>query len=253
MAIETRVAEILLSVGQQSSPLRPTELYNEGWMLRLMLDWAARHAIPSHPFFFLPGARWCSEALLHSQFLPRFRGDRLSESWTHADGVIGHFAVGSSGRGDLVLNPEAAQFVVVEAKLYSPLSAGTKNAGAFDQAARNVACIAEVLRRAQRRPEALSRLAFYLIAPRAQIESGPFGALLSPESLRAKVRERIRPYEGAKDRWYSEWFEPALKAAHVQAVAWEALLPATEPQYEAFYEKCLEFNRPLLAGDPSKG
>jgi hypothetical protein len=252
MVIETRVAEILLSAGQQSSPLRPTELYNEGWMLRLLLDWSARYAIPSHPFFFLPGARWCSEALLHSQFLPRFRGDPLSESWTHADGVIGHFAIGSSGRGDLALDPEALQLVVVEAKLYSPLSARTKNAGAFDQAARSVACLAELLRRAQRQPQTLNQLAFYLVAPQAQIESGLFGSFLTPESLRAKVQERIRPYEGDKDRWYSEWFEPTLKTARVQSLAWEALLPADEPQYQAFYQKCLEFNGPLLAGAPKK-
>ena len=247
MTIETRIAEILLSAGNHASSLRPTELYNEGWLLRLVLDWSSTHATAPHPFVFAPGARWFSEALLFSQFLPRFRGDQLSESWTHADGVVGHFSVGSSGRGDLVLDPGAAQFVVVEAKLFSPLSAGTKNASGFDQAARNVACMAEVLRQAQRRPEAVSRLAFYLVAPQSQIDSGVFGVLLSPEHLRAKVQERVRPYEGTKDEWYSEWFEPTLKAADVRSVAWEAVLPA-ESEYAAFYQKCLHFNRPIVTG-----
>lgn len=252
MTIENRVAEILLKAGDDASPLRPTELYNEGWLLRLVLDWAAVHAKPPYPFVFLPGARWCSEALLHSQFLPRSRGDQLSESWTHADGVVGHFSIGGSGRGDLLLDREARQFIVVEAKLFSPLTAGTKNAPGFDQAARNVACMAEVLRRAQRRPEAVSRLAFYLVAPQAQIDDGMFGSLLSPESLRAKVRERVRPYDGMKADWYSEWFEPTLKVADVRSLAWEAVLPG-ESDYATFYEKCLHFNRSIAAGGASRG
>src|SRR5439155_24426557 len=85
---------------------------------------------------------------------------------------------------------------------YSSLSAGTKNAPAFDQAARNVACIAEVLRRAHLRPQAGRRLAFYLVAPRAQIDNGVFGSLLSPESLRTKLQDRVRSYQGGKDAWY---------------------------------------------------
>jgi hypothetical protein len=250
MAIE-RVAQILLSAGDHTSPLRPTELYNEGWLLRVTLDWCASHATPPHPFVFFPRARWCSEALLQSQFLPRSRGDRLSEAWTHADGVIGHFAIGGSGRGDLVLDTDADQFLVIEAKLYSPLSAGTKNAPAFDQAARNVACMAETLCRARRRPETVKRLAFYLVAPQAQIDSGVFGALLTPESLRAKVRDRVRPYEGSKDGWYAEWFEPTLKAAEVRAVAWENILPTAGPEYGAFYRKCLDFNRPIASAAAS--
>src|SRR4051812_42560146 len=112
MTPNLRIADILLTAGEQQGRLRPTELYNEGWLLRLTLDWSERHAPDHHRLFFLPGARWYSEALLPSQFLPRYRGDKLSESWTHADGVVGHFTVGIAGRGDFVLAPSAQQFVV---------------------------------------------------------------------------------------------------------------------------------------------
>ncbi len=48
--------------------------------------------------------------------------------------------------------PTATQFVVAEGKMYSPLSPGVTHARYFDQAARTVACIAEVLRRGKRTP-----------------------------------------------------------------------------------------------------
>ena len=35
-----RVIDILASVGTPAQTIRPTALYNEGWMLQLILDWA---------------------------------------------------------------------------------------------------------------------------------------------------------------------------------------------------------------------
>jgi hypothetical protein len=144
-----------------------------------------------------------------------------------------------------VLARDATQFVVVEAKLYSPLSAGTKNAPIFDQAARNLACMAEVLSQAKRQPTAFSKVAFFLVAPRSQLDAAVFGSLLTTESIRAKVKERIAPYLGAKDAWYAECFLPMLAVAQVESIAWESLVQAAGPEYDAFYRKCLKFNRPL--------
>jgi hypothetical protein len=153
-----KVADLLLSCGGPSSVMPPTELFNEGWMLRLALDWLAKSGTQGHALTLERGARWYSEALLRSQFLPRFRGDDLAESWTHAYGVVGHFRVGEHEGGAAILEADASQFVVIEAKMRSPLSSGTKYAPDFDQAARNVACIAEVLGQTTRRPEAPHRL-----------------------------------------------------------------------------------------------
>src|SRR5436305_14280637 len=62
----------------------PTVLFNENWLLRIVLDWFAGHGGDRYPMSPLPGARWFSEAWLPSAFLPRYRGDRLAESRTHA-------------------------------------------------------------------------------------------------------------------------------------------------------------------------
>lgn len=83
-----------------------TLLYNQGWLLRLVLAAEARgvRCLP-HPFE--PGARWFSEARLYTPFAPRRRGDLLGESVTNADGVIGHFDIGRSSRAGLHLTVRA--------------------------------------------------------------------------------------------------------------------------------------------------
>lgn len=218
-------------------------------MLRLVLDGFATGAAPSHPLGFLPGAIWRSEVLLPSQFLARKRGDPLAESWTHADGVIGH--VGRNGsRGDLRLSDTSRQFVVVEAKMFSGLSAGTKRAPSFNQAARNVACIAEVLHLAQRPATEFDHLGFVLLAPREQIDAGTFGSLCDKSELASAVRARAESYKGAKDQWYEGVFLPTLGAIRVDVLAWEDVMATIGTQradrgdsLTAFYERCLRFNR----------
>lgn len=145
--------EALLKSCETDFPLMPpTQLYNEGWMLRLTVDRFASIDLKNepHPLAVPSECRWYSDALLPSAFIAKSRGDSRAESWTHADGVIGHFDIGNGAKGNMTLLTDAKHFVVLEAKMFSKLSAGVKNATYFNQAARNVACMAEVLKHAGR-------------------------------------------------------------------------------------------------------
>ena len=119
---------LLSYIDSEKPNFPPTTLYNEGWLLRLIVDWFSISGIADHPLSFPKDGHWFSEARLPSAFLPRKKGDPLAESHTNADGVIGHFVIGSTGKTDLELIPNATHFVVLEAKLYSGLSKGVKNA-----------------------------------------------------------------------------------------------------------------------------
>jgi len=229
----------------------PTVFFNENWLIRLTLDWFAAKAAGQHPLGFRDKARWFSEALLPSAFLARHKGDRLAESWTHADGAIGHFEIGAAAKGDLTLLGEAAQLTILEGKIFSHLSAGVKNAPYFDQAARNVACIAEVLRRADGPPAQVATLGFYVLAPRSQIAAGVFAAKVTHESIRRKVQRRVRQYEGQRDQWYKEWFEPTLQHVEIACLSWEDIIahisgsdPSGGKALKDFYAKCIRFNQP---------
>jgi hypothetical protein len=247
--IAERITTMIERCLRAEAQFPPTEIYNEGWMLRLCLDWfgSLREAPDGAP---LPaGANWYSEALLPSAFLPRYQGDRHAEGHTHADAVLGDFTIGGSGRAELVLEPDASRFVVIEAKMYSGLSPRTTHAPDYDQAARTVACMAEVLRRAGRRPEAVEDLAFLLVAPRAQIDSGIFGDRVTHISIEQKVRRRVDEYDEDTSAWYDGWFAPLLAHVRLAVISWEEVLEtiaAADAQmgaeFEAFYRACVRWN-----------
>jgi hypothetical protein len=226
-------------------------LFGEQWLLRVIIDWFEAHGGDRYPMSLAAGARWFSEAWLPSAFLPRHRGDHLGESRTHADAALGHFRIGDPGVSGLTLEADARQFVVVEAKLFNRLSAGVKNAPFFDQAARSVACMAEVLRRSDRRPDAVNDLAFLILAPQNRIDDGVFARDTAIESIRAKTRRRVAQYPGERDAWLTDWFEPTLDRLEVRSLSWEDVIetiafhdPIMGQAIDTFYGKCLHFNRP---------
>jgi hypothetical protein len=244
--------------GQPTFP--PTVLFNENWLLRIVIDWFADHSGDRYPLSLRPGARWFSEAWLPSAFLPRYRGDKLAESRTHADGVLGHFAIGDPGTAGLSLAPDARQFTVIEGKLYNRLSPGVRNAPSYDQAARTVACVAEVLRRVERDPASVDDLAYLILAPQARIDDGVFAWETSAESIHRKVRRRVEEYAGERDAWFTDWFEPTLGRIELRCLSWEDVIEVvafhdTESgQFiDSFYGKCLRYNRPqALASFPGR-
>lgn len=245
-----RVQALLSRCSTDKSCLPPTLLYNEGWMLRLTLSLFEELQIADHPLAVPGSCKWYSEALLPTAFLPRTRKDPLGESWTHADGVIGHFAIGSAAKGDLALLKDTTHFVVLEAKMFSGLSAGVSHARYFDQAARYVACIAETLQRANRHPAHVSTLGFYVLAPQSQVEQGIFAADMTKESIGKKVRRRAAEYEDPKDAWLEQWFEPTLEQIAIGTLSWEDVIGAIQARdsqsgdsLEGFYELCLRYGR----------
>jgi hypothetical protein len=245
----------MLRLASSDDRLFPATLfYNEGWLLRLVVDWFSRTSQAGHALQFTAGARWFSEALLPSQFLARRRPDALAEGWTHADAVIGHVTIGMRALANTELRADALQFIVVEAKLFSPLSPRVTHAAYFDQAARNVACMAEVLSRAGRRPQDLSSLGFFVLAPREQITRQIFSAEMSRASIDQKVKKRVSEYptpeRDAKEQWLREWFLPTLSQMKVDCVCWEDIIASIRAQdaefgseLSEFYGECLRFNR----------
>ncbi|HLW90495.1 MAG TPA: hypothetical protein VKS78_04230 [Roseiarcus sp.] len=252
MSPAERIYAMLSLAHSENRNFPATIFYNEGWLLRLVLDWfSRRNSSENHPLDFSLEAGWFSEALLPSQFRPRRRPDPLSESRTHADGVIGHVTIGSGAKADVVLKKGASQFVVIEAKLFSPLAPNVKKAPGFNQAARNVACIAEVLCRAEQHPERIPSIGFFVLAPQVQIEKNIFSPLMDKSSIRDKVTQRVRKYdESDKDQWLNKWFEPTLDRARVETLSWEHIIelihnedPTFGSDLSGFYRDCLQFNQ----------
>ena len=269
-----KIAQMLRNTSklESNSPLHrfpPTLLFNEGWMLRLVLDYYSSNRNLSHQLSFMANSKCYSELLLPSPFSPRYRGDKLGEGYTHADGVIGHFTIQNKGKGDIKLEDGVKQFKVIEAKMYSPLSKGTSNCPYYNQAARNVACMAEVIRRnseevsSKQSEEIITKqlesldLAFYVIAPKEQ-KTVKMTSILEPDSIKKCVDKRVLEYQeqpeyAKKKAWFEEVFIPVWETMKINKkidfISWESILDDVEKNdkqignsLKTFYEECKKNN-----------
>lgn len=253
----SKITNMLRTCGSEDAVLPPTELYNERWMLRLILDWFSIQPPSGHPLSFEKKARWYSEILLPSQFPARFQKDPNAEVSTHADGVIGHFSIGRSEKNDIALRADATQFTIIAAKIFTKLTEGIKNFKSYDQAARTVACMAETLSIGKRPINDFSRLDFFVIAPERQFKfETTFQTFLHKDSIRIKVQKRIKGYSDradaeTKNRWFETWFLPALESVDIQCITWEDIISYIRANDRRngnalleFYQKCLSLNQP---------
>ena len=240
---------LLKSLNIEHPSFPPTLLFNEGWLLRIIVDWFSRNPVDDPVLGFSPESTWFSEALLPTPFKALFKGDLHAEARTHADGVIGYILVGEQGKVDLSLAPKASQLVVLEAKIGSPLAAGIKAAPTYDQAARTVACMAEVLRLANRPAARMSNLGYYVLAPKEKIEAGMFEEALDHPGILGKVEARAAGNEDKMKDWLSDRFAPLMDSIRIGALSWEVIIQRIADQDRGsaeaiayFYERCLKFS-----------
>jgi len=256
---------ILIKLLEEFNPkkptFRPTEIYNEGWLLRILLHELSKAENADGLLSFENDATWFSEAMLPTKFKARSKKelgykDKLGESRTNADGVIGHIKVGNKGKADLELAANANQFVVIEAKMNSKLSKDISNSDNYDQAARTVACMAETINSSKNvELSDIDSLAFIVLAPHRNIEHDPkkkeqcdFWKLVSKKSILNKVEERVSKYkgEGDYDNWYNQCFTPTLKKIKLDVISWESAieqLPAgSKERVNQFYQLCQKYN-----------
>ena len=243
-----RIRKMLETAHTEANVFPHTDIYKEGWMLRILLS-IQSDGTECFPFSFYPGARWFSEAKIGSPFLPRFQGDKLADGYTTVDGVVGHFEFQPGTKIGLKLTSNSRQFVVTEAKIFSPLSKKTTNASYYDQATRNVACMAWVVSESEKSVDEIESLGFYVVAPDSQIKRGVFSALVNKSNIRNKVKRRVDSYSKEDKKylelqtWHEEFFNPIIKRIEMNCVAWESIIEKVDdPSIWDFYNRCLEFN-----------
>jgi len=260
-----KIKDMLATCSEPNNVFPPTTLYNEGWMLRLVLDWFANNSSSTgnHQLRIPNGGHWYSEALLQTQFKPvkeyRTPKDELAESHTHADGVIGQFVIGGNGKGDLVVDNNTKHIVILEAKMYSPLSAGIKNVEDYNQAARIVACMANAMSIAKRKPSCFDCIGFYLLLPERNAVKHNFIEQMDPTNIISAIKKRKEQYKGRTDYsdkcdWFNEYLVPMVKIMKsqktMQMITWEDIIEyirgchddLAADEIDQFYEECKKYN-----------
>lgn len=247
------IVEMLRRASGDRPPFPPTELFSEGWMLRLLME-AAFSSQARLPFGISPGASWYSEARLGSAFRPRHQGDPHGEGLTSADGVVGHFTMRADTAAGLTLLPTATQFVVIEAKMSSRLASRTTRVPWFDQAARSVAAMIWTIHGSGVLIDQLESLGFYVFVPRHRLDQEPtFVTYMSLETFEDRISRRLDLYAddpvavASLDSFRRLTVPAVLERLEIRAVTWEDLLDEVatdlQPALREFYADCLRHNR----------
>ena len=253
--MKNEILQILEKADKFDTNVPPTLLYNEGWILRIILLQIKEKRIVHQDLLFPDNVDWFSEALLPSPFLARKRGDNLSESWTHADGVVGKFEIGKKDTGDLILKDSCDFFYVTEAKMYSKLSTGTKNADNYNQAARNVACIAKLIYDNKTiQIDNFKKLAFYVLLPEEQIIIEPtFKNFTDKANIKATIKNRISHYPADDDKkkdifdWINSNLDNFIDKLDIKLITWEELVEKSQDSTIVdFYDKCKFYNKKII-------
>jgi hypothetical protein len=242
-----------------------TDIFNEGWMLRVCLDWYSQQENTSEQklFTFTPTSIWASEAMLSSPFKRRIKsGDKLAEGTTNADGVLGDLVLSKNSKWDLSLQNKPEIFYILEAKMNSKLASGVSNVDNYNQSTRNIACMIRLLINENISLDSNIDLGFYVLAPNSK--SSIFEEPLSLNFIKKELENRLFKYEEFanlssilwKENDYNEFlsfkntYKMWIEKIDVKFISWETIIDDIKlsdtlyaVQLENYYKRCLEENK----------
>ena len=221
-----------------------TLIFNEGWLLRSVLkEWRAGSGSQGLGFLpFPPGVTAYSEGQLRTPFKARYRGDKLAESHTRVDGIVGDFSITGTKSG-IKLKPDLRYIAVFEAKLYAPIGRGVTNAPWYDQVSRTAACLINSILLAGTKDD----YSAHLVVVRAKDNRYIDPAAYSKSHIEQTIASRLEPFTAAEDRSdtierFAAGWKEVLHKLKVHFLAWEEVVADIgDPELSRFYDLCKQF------------
>ncbi len=234
------LVRIIDSIDNGLPNINPTIIYNEGWMIRLLVQQSIIEKTVISGIDFSQISHWTSEALISSPFIkaPNYR-----EGYTHADIALGDFSVDYSKRGEIRILDDARVFGIIEAKMGSNLSKGTTHVKNYSQASRNLACIAH---------NAFNKTCktfFAVVAPEAKLDKHQIERQIELENLIQQIKDRFSLYpKEFRDRQNMDMIISKAESSTVNCFSFETWIECIKDQkskdfLRGFYEKALSWNR----------
>ncbi|MBO6793536.1 MAG: hypothetical protein JJ895_06480 [Balneolaceae bacterium] len=234
------IFELISTLQGDAHRLNPTEIYNEGWMTRLLVYHSVEEKLTVKDIAFGELSNWTSEGLISSPFV---FADKYREGYTHADMALGDFSINFEQRGEIIVNDDAKLFGIIEAKMGSPLSKGTTNAPNYNQASRNIACIAYNTR------DTNINSFFGVVAPLSTLDKHEVAEKLKSSFYARQIEDRYDMYEEENAIWESKgevyWRVLAMQTFMISYEEWIEAFDGKECHNELneFYSQCLKWNR----------
>ncbi len=237
--------------------IKPTEIYNEGWMLKGVMEQINEGEIKVDKWKIPKGEMWLSETYVPTFFNAINRKDPLAETATRADGIIGQIQIRKDTKWGIEIKQNCSCLYIVEAKMYSKLSKKVTKASDFNQCARNVACLMKMVYAGienNKITEVPEKVGFYVFLPEKQ--KNVFEEVMVKENIKQVIEGRLNSYfdddiinEIYKEKkekelkWLKENLSNFIDKIDIQMIFWEELIESTKnsetkKQLNEFYKKC---------------
>ncbi|NME70942.1 hypothetical protein [Flammeovirga aprica] len=216
--------------------VNPTEIYNEGWMTRFLVHYSLQQKIKIGSLIdFGKIKNATSEGLISSPFV---KAEINREGYTHADMALGDFSVNYEERGEITVEKNASIFGIIEAKMKSNLSKGTTHAPDYNQASRNIVCIAH------NTPREDCDTFFIVVAPEKMIKHHQTKEQLKASVVNSQIENRFEISELDVDEQIMQSVS-RCKTAVLSYEEWIEYFKDKDLKDElgAFYKECLKWNR----------
>ena len=229
-------------------------IFNEGWLLIEILK-RCKELKGKTKFPFLPfpdDVKIYTEGQLYTPFkaISKIKGN-YAETNTHVDGIVGNYSITKGTKHGIKLDEDFKYLSVFEAKIYSPLQKGIKNADNYSQVSRNIACIINSVIKTNRCN--VQTINFIVIYPRdSKIKPEKY----TEEFVEREIDGRLMKYENdvsanQDDKKYDDFFhfkkqwKDLFKDIKIHFITWEEIISEFEEQdnINSFYDLCKKFNR----------
>jgi hypothetical protein len=181
-----KIIEKIEALNALSKGINPTIVYNEGWMVRLLVMQSIEEKIEVENINFGQFQNWTSEA----QILSPFQGSelkkvKLNETRTHTDIIIGDFDIDFDNDAGVLINKQNAKIVgIIEAKMGSDLSQGVTNAKEYNQVSRSICCLA------YNAPKNC-KIFVFVAAPKSTLEKHKIPEQICDKTIRDQIDNRL--------------------------------------------------------------
>lgn len=232
-------AEKVKALNSLAEGINPTIIYNEGWMIRLLVieSMIEKLKVKGLDFGILATKNWSSEALISSPFVKK--GIINREGYTHADIIIGDFDINYDKRGEAKINDNSEILGVIEAKMGSNLSQKTTNAENYNQASRSVCCLSHI---AKNNPNC--ELFFIVVAPKTIISRYEIEKQIDRENILNQINQRFTH----SNIEYPPKTKHQVEKCNVLVINYEEWIDEisnneVKSLLKVFYENCLKHNK----------
>jgi hypothetical protein len=232
-----KTVELLNKLYENLSQINPTIIFNEGWMVRILVEISINERLKFESIDFSDVKNFSSEALIDSPFVRRVKN---RESCTHTDIIFGDFTVNYEEHGKITVNPDAQILGIIEAKMGSGLSKKTTNADDYNQASRSICCLAH---NADKTPEKCA-LFFIVVAPETTIKKHKIKAQVEYNTIKAQIEKRFDTSHITNNPTIID----KIDKCNILVISYEKWIAEIKNQSDkllmsGFYEKCKSFNK----------